>query len=618
MSRKLIHVGSYLWVFFPVVLFGFLFFLPRLPGLESYGIQIFDELFVLFSCAVIYISYGKPSWLWKSLALFLILCIFYLPLQRIWQSAASNFNTVLGIFPWSDASNYYIDALGMLHGGLYGPFSGYRPLFSSLLTVLLALTSENLQIILFIFVIINAFSAYVIVIELSNSFGPFVGTVTLFLLQMYYRLFAGSTMSEQLGMAIGWISLALLIIAFRKKDFKYFSAELFFFSFGLFVRPGAFFILPIITLLWLVSNSENKLKFFRNTILSAIIVLSVWQINAQISQVTSGPNSMPLGIFSYTLYGQAKGGAGWQQFFVDFPDLKTKSHMDAPNLAYKAAFAEISRHPAGLMEGVLKSYRDFISPGFNSTFGFIQFGNVALNLAIQIILLLFMTIGLIKCWLWRSNPVYSLILAITVGVFLSIPFVPPADAAEMRLYAVTIAIPCVLAAIGLDVTSKNRVVLPTVKNLYPTNGIIAAIFGLAVVGLAVSVIFIKINAKKPVINAITCPTGLFPVAFSAPIGSYLSIVRNETGLETKLPIAVDKDIRRSLQLFPGDYTVFIDTLRHAIVPPVIFTSTINFASGEGTWLVAPPEVLNIPGRIIQACGRYTDNSRKVIKIITYK
>lgn len=618
MSKIITRVRSGSWFFFSFAMFGLLFFLPRLPEIERNGIQIFDEFLILFSCVVIYISFSKTSWLWKFLSLFLTMCIFYLPLLRIWGNVVSNFNTVLGILPWSDASNYYMDALELLHGGLFGTFSGYRPLFGCLLTVLLAITQQNLQIVLIIFVIINAIAAFLLAKELSNIFGPLVGIITLFLLQIYYRQFAGSTMSEQLGMAAGEIAFLTLVIAFRAKDFRYFCVGLFFSVFAMFVRPGALFIIPTIILLGLFTFSEDRQRMFRNAILIIIIVLATWQLNLKVSQFSSGPNSMPLGIFSYTLYGQAKGGAGWQQFFIDYPNQESKSSADLPTAAYNAALAEIYNHPIGLMKGILKSYRDFIFPGLNSVFGYIRFGNDIFDQILQISFLILMVIGLTKCWLERSSLVCALMLAFAVGIFLSIPFVPPGDATGMRLYAVTIVIPCLFAAFGLGVIAKKPILLPSQKNMLLTNGTSAVLFGSLMIVMSLSVVLIKANNRKPVFQAITCPEGLVPVAFYAPTGSYLMIVKNEIRQTTDFPIVPDKDVRRSLKNFPGDYTIFINDLRHAIAPPTIFTSTINFAKNEDVWLLAPPEILGVSGKIIRACGSYTDLSRKIIQITTFE
>ena len=612
-SYKITDFLEKAWFIFPILLFGLMFFLPALPQVQNHGIQVLDEVFFLVSGLLIYFSLSKKAWGWKSLAFFLTLAIFYLPLLRIWQNAASNFNSVLGLFPWSDASNFYTDALGILHGYLFGTFSGFRPLFSSLLAVLLALTGENLRLVLFLLVLLNAFSAFALALELGKTFGALVGTLSLLFLQIYYRQFAGSTMSEQIGLALGGLALAVLLSAFREKDFKYYCAGLLLACFAMFVRPGAFFILPAVCLLWLLTQSRPSHRLVRDALLSALILLAVWQLNARISAITAGTNSMPLGIFSYTLYGQARGGAGWQQFFADFPNLTSATGVDLPRAAYAAAFAEIQRHPAGLLQGILKSYADFFSPGMFSTFGFVQFGIYALDLGLQIGLLVCLLIGLVKCWLQRANPVCALLLALTVGVLLSIPFVPPTDSSGMRLYAVTIALPCIFAAFGLSLPVRSRVSPPA-----PSRSPGAAVVGLGVIVLSVCVIFFAAFSKTPEIQALTCPEGLIPLAFYVPGGSSIQVVSSAPGLKTQFPVISDREFSKSLQEFPRVYTPFIKALLRANTPPLVLTSTINyFAPHEIVWLAAPPEVLQSPG-LIRGCGQYSDGSQKVIQLVTFQ
>jgi hypothetical protein len=617
LAKMTSQVVSRVWYLVSLALFGLLLFLPSLPKLESHGIQVIDESICLLTCVAIYICFHKSSWLWKVLAFFLTLYIFYLPLMRIWQEATSTFNIVLGILPWSDASNYYFDAMRLLHGDLFGVFSGYRPLFSSFLAVLFAVTQENIQIVLVIFTIINACAAFLLTTEIANAYGSLAGVMTIYLLQMYYRQFAGTTLSEQLGFSAGLVALTLILFASRTKKNVYFVVGLFFLSFALFVRPGAFFILPVLILLALFWFSRNKTAVIKNAVLMAVIVSVIWALNAKLSEIVSGSNSMPLGIFSYTLYGQAMGGAGWNQFFIDHPNLTTHSNTELAQIAYRLAFDEILHNPSRFMLGILKSYRDFIVPGVFSIFSFIEFGNDIVNRILQIVLSLLMFIGLIKCWLKRGSLVYSLLLVFALGICLSVPFVPPADASGMRLYAATMAIPCILASVGLPALTKNQ--FPSSSYAQGSSSIKAAlIIGSMLVITPFSAVFIKNNAMRPVLQPMTCPAGSVPVQFYMPAHSFLSVVKNETGQSTHLPVVADKDVRKSLKEFPGAYADFINSLRRAIKPPMILTRTLNFSNGEDVWLVAPPEIIDSTSKIIQACGQFTDSSHQITKITTYK
>src|SRR6185503_19623285 len=101
-------------------------------------------------------------------------------------------NIILGLLPWADAEGYYIDANRLINGGLFSAFSGRRPLFASLLAVLLKLSNHNLHLVLIIFTAINGLAAFLFASEIQDEFGSIAATATIYISQFFYRPYVGT------------------------------------------------------------------------------------------------------------------------------------------------------------------------------------------------------------------------------------------------------------------------------------------------------------------------------------------------------------------------------------------------------------------------------------------
>ena len=91
---------SRFWFLLAFGLYALVFILPIPSPLNFKGLQVVDEAIVLAGCALIFLAFKKSGWGWKILALTVTLSTFTLPLLRVWESAESNYNLVLGLLPW--------------------------------------------------------------------------------------------------------------------------------------------------------------------------------------------------------------------------------------------------------------------------------------------------------------------------------------------------------------------------------------------------------------------------------------------------------------------------------------------------------------------------------------
>ena len=143
---------SRFWWLIAFALYLPIFFLPLPPRFESHGIEIADELFLIIGCTLIYFAFLRVGWLYRTISLSATLTIFTLPLLRVWETAASGQNLILGLLPFLDAGGYYSDALRLMAGKWFADEGVYRPLFSTFLATLLKLMNGNLQVAVTIFV----------------------------------------------------------------------------------------------------------------------------------------------------------------------------------------------------------------------------------------------------------------------------------------------------------------------------------------------------------------------------------------------------------------------------------------------------------------------------------
>ena len=257
------HAG---WLAAISILYGAVFLLPLPPQFKRQGIFVVDELILLLLLALVFLTYRQPGWGAKYLRLGIILISFTLPLLRLWETGESTWNIVLGLLPWADATQYYFDASRLLEGGLFSAFSGRRPLYASLLALLLKLSGQNLQIVLIVFTIINALAVFLFVEEINHELGSISAIVAFYLSQLFYRPFVGTVLTEQLGYPVGLLALVVLIRGVKTNKLGLFSLGMALLTYALLIRAGTFFVLPLLILFCCSQFPENSSAIFSSSV----------------------------------------------------------------------------------------------------------------------------------------------------------------------------------------------------------------------------------------------------------------------------------------------------------------------------------------------------------------
>ena len=603
-----------IWLISITLVYWAVFYIPLPPQFKRQGIFLVDEYILLLLVALIFLTYRQNGWGVRYIRLGLVLIVFTLPLLRLWDTAESTWNIVLGLLPWADATEYYFDASRLLEGGLFSAFSGRRPLYAGLLTVLLKLSNQNLQIVLIVFTVINAIVVFLFMEEIHNEFGLVSAIIALYLSQLFYRPFAGTTLTEQFGFPIGLLAVVVLIRAVKSTKLWLFAFGMALLTYALLIRAGTFFVLPILILFAVGRFAENHKQYIKIFLIMVAAIAVPVLTNVWLGRVVAAPQAVEFANFADTLYGQARGGVRWTQAVIDHPELASMTEPDRSQLLYRLAYEEIRNHPLGLLKGAIKAWVDFILPGSLSAFGFLTFGNKSIDFILQVSVVLIFFSGLWLFWKHRERPVSKLMLVFWAGIFLSIPFLPPVDAG-VRPYTATIALLFLPVCFVFSPAVFNRLEIFHHENRAIPIGIsYNAAFGLIFISL-LGAPLLQTIVKPTHVQPAACESNLIPINFQLTHGSYIILSSEESGQETRVPVVQLRDVHESFDDFPyGDFAGIMRKLKQ----PALIAVAADIPTGRGIWIVAPAELKAYEGQTISACAELVFSTYPVMFVRTFE
>ena len=425
--------------------------------------------------------WGSPSPPW--IATVFVLCVFFIVLVGVWRAGISDWHMIGGLFPYSDAHGYYTDALRLLHGQKFSVFSSRRPLFPAFLATILNLTDLNLRVALVLLTGIVVIAISFAVREVQRTLGIPAGAVMLVCLFMFYRRYIGSTLTEHLGLTFGCVAFALIWrgAVVTRMGLVFFG--LFLLSLALNARAGTFLILPAIVLwaVWVFREPKGSaLRAFGGAVAAVLLGFGV---NSLVLHAVGIPGAA-YSNFSYTLYGLVFGG-NWTLALQQHPELATLAPVEQAHRVYAIAWEHIRTNPLSLLAGSVRAWTAFFLGRSGAWFSLILYlspdwadlremlladGVKALNFRRDLWVLLdvsareiwiiclhgLLAAGLIVLWRNHRRPLPLLIIAAWAGILLSVPFVPPWDADNMRAYAATIPFIIALPMLGLSYRREGK------------------------------------------------------------------------------------------------------------------------------------------------------------------
>ena len=480
-------------------------------------------LFAPFAFIVFFLFFRLKGFWGNLLCFILILSLFALGLSGLWASGMTEPQVISGILPTVDAGEYYYNGLRFLNGSLFSDFSSRRPLFSAFLSSLLWITGKNLQISIALMVFFTGICSYLATVNIRDRFGPFVATLFLIMLFLFYRRFGGLVMSENLGFPLGVLSFSLLIQGIFDKKVFCLYLSLFLLSIALIARAGPFFILPFL-IFGISFYLRGKKNIWRFIIPSSAAVLLGFCFNLIIFDILGSPTGTLFSNFSYTLYGLSQGGAGWTRIMVDHPEILALNETELSKQIYEFAFSAIKVSPWNFIVGCSKQYIYFFNfiKSNVSVFSFASGENEIVYNLTQILLYLFSVIGLGHAYVNRKRPFFMILLLALLGILLSVPFLI-SDTSNMRAFAATIPFLIFFPALGMHELIKK---IPGFIEFEPTtskNEFNQEAVSIVMVMLTILPIFLLPFLKPLAIPRIICPPGQIQIAADLKSGTYVKI-----------------------------------------------------------------------------------------------
>ena len=564
------------------------------------------NLAVLLLFVLLYISFRVPGAAGRFLSLTFTLALFALPLAGLWATGQTQSTVFSGIVPLFDAADYYTDALRLLAGQDFSDFSARRPLFAGFLSVLLWLTGHNLMAALGLLTLITALACFVAVREIQSTHGPEAAVFVLVILFLFYRHHSGTVMSENLGVPMGVLGFALMWRGTAQKRSTPFWLGLFVTTLALNARAGPFIVLPILILWsgWMFREAGRRFSL-RVLIISAAVVVAAFAVNIFLVRLLASSTGVPFANFSYTLYGLASGGKSWHYVFEKYPALVDLPADEQSRLIYQRAFELIRKNPADVVQGALYNWSMLFSDTWYSVYSYVG-GEVRYWRRISQWSILFLcALGLIR-WLRKpDDPLMSLVGVSALGVFLSVPFLPPTDAFRMRPYAASMIIFGLLPALGLFLVLEILKV-PWVRKPDQAGSPPAALVGLSVLLISTAVLgalIIRGLSNTPSLVQVTCPAGRDFVSLRFDGGTSFNILRqSQPGLDWMPDFHIGR-VRQNAHSLPD---VNMIAWAEELDPLTSVFYTLDYRSWEKVLVVARTELLPAPGTFWRACGEWED------------
>lgn len=540
-------------------------------------------------------------------ALTIAVALFGLALAGLWASGQTETFVISGLLPWVDASSYYRDARRLLEGMSFLEKSVWRPLFPAFLSVLLGISQQNLQIALAILVAVTGFSCTLAAREVQRSHGAAAGVLVFLVLFLYIRRYTGTTLSENMGLIFSSLGFAALWGGGYQRSRFSILAGLFLVTLGLNARPGAFLLLPFL-LIWAAWLFRLQGRSFALSFLlqGGVAILAGFLFNTLVLRLVSDGLEMPFSNFFYAFYGLVNGGAGFGQVFLDHPEITMLSGPQHHLKVFELAFQSLLQEPAGIFLGMGRYWSIFFTPSGYSAYSFVGGDHVLIATLSQLGLYLLCLLGLAGWLVQRQDALHALAAVSTLGVVLSVPFVPPIDAFGMRLYAASIPVNALLPALGLSfILNKLRVGFLTRPFVEVQPAKAPAVAGMALaVFLLAGVFWVRSSSRQPVYQPVSCPAGKEAVYFRFAPGTYVNVIEEDVMFLDWLPNFHQGRFFMNIHNIPN--TEVIEEFKGIHIPATIFNG-LELEAGNRFWLVMPYQGVSLSPGIYGACGRWSPN-----------
>ncbi len=596
------------------VVFGLLSLIPPPPFFSRMFYQPagqWQTLIILFIFFALLLSRNGKGW--ETLQVVMVFGLFAISLIYKWQFAFFDPNIIGGLLPWSDAFNYYSESERLVSGLLFTDWGGRRPLFASFLAVVLRLTGGDFMAALIILTLVNIIAILIAFQAVKRWYGAFGASAYLIIAYEYYKRFAGKTLTEQLGFALGNLALFFLLVGVQTRSFWRALFGLGILTLALSARAGAFFILPVL-ILWLAFYFRRQIAYWRAAGLAILVVLAAFLLNTFMARFTTSLQGTTFSNYAYTLYGLASGNKGWTQVIQDYPGITEPEVMPL-------AIQKIRENPGLLLYGMQESYKDYFKYGGGLSFFFMGSNDsIAKHKILNMFLWGFVLIGLIHSYLIRKTGAGGLVVISFFGVFASLSLLPPIDSDAMRAFAATIPFTALWVAAGVSSLSTWGRKLFAQKELISTEESGLPYQKLAL-GFAVLIILLAVPAPLllkafPVKLSDSSTSLLQPACGPAQEllqgfvfkDSSIVLIRDDAALESFMPFIRISDFRTAIKNLTDYPFVQEELLKLTVRDRISIGMRLDESRKQGSGLVMVSK-FPVAGGEFSVCGQATDNEK---------
>lgn len=557
----------------------------------------YSAAYLLLVGGVFYLVFQLPSKYRWITGFAVTLVLFGLKLSFLWESGFSDGRIMGGILPFSDGFYYYINAKLIDIGSVLPDnivASKGRPLFSGFVASLLMVTQHNLRLTLAIVVLMVGFSFYFSAYSFRNAFGVKAATVYTTFLFFYILEYIGYIYSETLGLSLGCLAFAVILNAARLNNLRGLIFGLVILMLGISVRPGAFFIFPLF-ILWSgwAFRTRKRFNFRVATIVTIALTATFLLVNTIHTYLMLGPGQNNFGNFAFILYGQVQGGAGYH---IAIEHLGTRN----PDIVLRETARFFMKHPLSFFIGAFKAYRDFFMPDIG-VFNFVSPGGRTWS---DILLWAFGTLlvilGTVKGVRHFSKPTIFLLAAGFLGIFISIPLLPPIDSGT-RFYASTMPFYYAMPGLALTKIYSN-------KKLFDEQSLVKFSYLVAITLFVFTVLIpisIKHTSRAPEISAPSCPGKLVPFAVFVDEGSFFDVYP-ENNISCQHNICLDEFKDNSTSRDAADVFLVdqvIEYAQAANTPTRVFTGNDLLEGGQHLFIGPAVSMATESERLVTGCAQ---------------
>jgi hypothetical protein len=314
----------------------------------------------------------------------------------------------------------------------------------------------------------------------------------------------------------------------------------------------------------------------------------------------------------------ASGGHHWHYVFEIHPEVLALHEPEQSGRIYQLAFELIRQQPALFVRGIFWNWSALFSDSWYNVYAYVGGENRAANLIARWGLYALCLLGIYRWMRNRSDAFNSLVIVSALGVFLSVPFLPPTDAFRMRPYAASMIIFALLPAMGLvfllERFGRGLFVRPADQLWGPRWTAAYTILMMLVMLVGPLIVRGAGSFSPPPVRALSCSGGSDDIVIHYDPGTFVNIHRqNEPFLDWMPDYHYSLFRLNAHSLVDPEFVLWLERIN----PPQTLFYTIDQRTLRKALVSTSPEVLPKPGTWLELCGRWETDTRLTAYDIFY-